>query len=295
MHKGILSKWLQAVYVEKQRLYPSRKGTPQGGIISPMLSNMALDGLEHVVLNSAPRRSRINFVRYADDFIITAKSRTILEQHVRPAVEAFLSERGLELSPEKTVITHITQGFTFLGQSFRKQGGKLHITPSGNAIKSIIQKLGDLMRKHVASPAPALIKALNQTLRGWGNYHKHVVSSKAFARIDTYVFEQLWRMLRKRHPKKSKHWLIKRYWTASGRTSRFSVRHIRVDRCVKVYSVIRLHDLPRSRYVKIKADANPYTKEYAGYFYERRHNRAAKQLGALSAKEYVKKKLKKKS
>lgn len=291
MDKDILSKWLKAGYVEKGRLYPSRKGTPQGGVISPTLSNMALDGLESIVLKSAPRRSKINFVRYADDFIITAKSRTILEQSVRPAIEAFLSKRGLELSQEKTVITHITQGFTFLGQTFRKQGGKLHITPSKDAIKSIIQKLGDLMHKHVASPAPALIKALNQTLRGWGNYHKHVVSSEAFTRIDTYVFEQLWRILRKRHPKKSKHWLIKRYWTASGRTSRFSVRHITVDRCVKVYSVIRLNDLPRSRYVKIKADANPYKKEYAGYFFERRHKSAKKQLGALSAKQYHLKKL----
>ena len=291
MDKGILSKWLKAGYIEQGRLYPSRKGTPQGGIISPMLSNMALDGLEKAVQESAPRRSRINFVRYADDFIITAKSRTILEQHVKPAVEAFLSERGLELSPEKTVTTHITQGFTFLGQTFRKQGGKLHITPSKNAIKSITRKLGDLMRKHVASPAPALIKALNQTLRGWGNYHKHVVSSEAFSRIDTYVFKQLWRILRKRHPKKSKHWLIRRYWTASGRTSRFAVKHITVDRCVKVYSVMRLNDLPRSRFVKIKADANPYQKEYAGYFYERRHNSTKKQLGALSAKEYCLKKL----
>jgi RNA-directed DNA polymerase len=211
----------------------------------------------------------------------------------RQKVEAALGlkQRGLELSQEKTVITHITKGFTFLGQTFRKQGDKLHITPSKNAIKSIPQKLGDLMRKHVASPAPALIKALNQTLRGWGNYHKHVVSSEAFTRIDTYVFDQLWRILRKRHPKKSKYWLFKRSWTASGRSSRFSVKHTPVDHCVKVYSVIRLNDLPRSRFVKIKAEANPYKKEYAGYFYERRHNRKRKELGALSSKEYRERKL----
>jgi RNA-directed DNA polymerase len=286
MDKGILSKWLQAGYIENKRLYPNRKGTPQGGTISPTLSNMALDGLEAVVRKSVPNRVRVNFVRYADDFIVTGKSRQILEAYVKPAIEAFLSKRGLELSQEKTVITHITQGYTFLGQTFRKQGNILHITPSKNAIQSIIQKLGDLMRKHVASPAPALIKALNQTLRGWGNYHKHIVSSETFARIDTYVFEQLWRILRKRHPKKSVRWLIKKYWTASGQTSRFAVRHTTVDHCVKVYSVMRLHDLPRCRFVKIKADANPYLNEYASYFHKRRHSHTAKQRAIKSTKEY---------
>lgn len=286
MDKGILSAWLEAGYVEERRLYPNRKGAPQGGVISPTLSNMALDGLEAVVRKSAPRRNRINFVRYADDFIVTGKSRRLLEDHVRPAIEAFLSERGLELSQEKTVITHITQGFTFLGQTFRKQGGILHITPSESAITSITRRFGDLMRKHVASPAPALIKALNQTLRGWGNYHRHIVSSEAFTQIDTYVFEQLWRILRKRHSDKSTKWLVKKYWTASGRTSRFAVRHIAVGHCVKVYSVMRLHDLPRCRFVKIKADAHPYLQEYAGYFHERRHKRAAKQLGSVPSCKY---------
>jgi RNA-directed DNA polymerase len=264
MDKKILSMWLNAGYVENKRLYPNRKGAPQGGIISPMLSNMVLDGLEALIKKLRRRGYRINFIRYADDFIITGISRKILEELVKPAVEAFLAERGLKLSQEKTKITHITEGFTFLGQTFRKQGGKLHITPSKEAIQSVRQKLGDLMRKHVASPAPALIKALNQTLRGWGNYHKHVVSSEAFSYIDTYVFEQLWRMLHKRHPKKSKSWLIKRYWSATDRKYQFSVRHKTVDRCEKVYTVIRLCSLPRSRFVKIKADANPYDKEDAG-------------------------------
>jgi RNA-directed DNA polymerase len=147
------------------------------------------------------------------------------------------------------------------------------------------------MRKHVSSPAPALIKALNQTLRGWGNYHKYVISSEDFSLIDTYVFEQLWRMLCKRHPKKSKTWLIKRYWSASNRKYQFSVRHKTVDRCEKVYTVIRLFSLPRSRFVKIKSDANPYDKEDASYFYRRRHYPAAKELGALSARAYRLKKV----
>ena len=130
MDKVVLKKWLTAGYVEDGKLYPSRKGTPQGGIISPTLSNLTLDGLEKAVHDAVPRRCRVNFVRYADDFIVTGKSKRLLEEQVKPAVEAFLTERGLSLSEEKTMITHITDGFTFLGQTFRKTGNVLHITPA---------------------------------------------------------------------------------------------------------------------------------------------------------------------
>ncbi|KKM16542.1 hypothetical protein LCGC14_1684750, partial [marine sediment metagenome] len=94
-----------------------RKGTPQGGIISPTLANMTLDGLEQTVVNAVPRRSRVNFIRYADDFIITGKSKTLLEKDVLPAVKRFLAKRGLTLSEEKTEITYIKDGLTFLGQT----------------------------------------------------------------------------------------------------------------------------------------------------------------------------------
>jgi len=178
MDKVVLRKWLKAGYVENGIAYPTRKGTPQGGIISPMLSNMTLDGLEQAVRCAVPRRSRVNFVRYADDFIITGKSRRLLERQIRPAVEDFLADRGLTLSKEKTVITYIKKGFTFLGQTFRKHGRVLHITPSVEGVLALIRKVGTLIRKHVSVPMPVLIKKLNETLRGWGNYHRHVVASE---------------------------------------------------------------------------------------------------------------------
>lgn len=204
MDKVVLCKWLDAGYVENGITYPTRKGVPQGGIISPTLANMTLDGLEEVVRSAVPRRSRVNFVRYADDFIITGKSKRMLEEKVKPAVEAFLAERGLTFSENKTVITHIKKGFTFLGQTFRKRGKVLHIMPSTEGVLALVRKVGTLIRKHVSAPMPVLIKKLNEVLRGWANYHRHVVSSEAFSRIDTYVFDQLRNMLRKRHPKKSK-------------------------------------------------------------------------------------------
>jgi len=147
----------------------------------------------------------------ATRLVITGKSRRLLEQNIRPAVESFLAERGLTLSEEKTVITYIRNGFTFLGQSFRKHSRILHITPSAEGVLAFKRKIGEIIRKHVSSPMLVLIKKLNDTLRGWAYYHRHVVASEAFRCIDTYVFEQLWRMLRRRHSHKSRKWLFKKY------------------------------------------------------------------------------------
>ena len=285
MDKVILAKWLKAGYVEDGITYPSRKGTPQGGIISPTLSNLVLDGLERAVHNAVPRRSRVNFVRYADDFIITGKSKRILDKNVKPAVEEFLDERGLELSPEKTLITYIKKGFTFLGQTFRKHGRKLHVTPSNKGVLALVQKVGELIRKYVSAPMPVLVKKLNQTLLGWANYHRHVVASEAFSRIDTYVYEQLWRMVRQRHQNKSKGWLIKKYWMATGKKHRFAVKH-KTAGGKKVYTVLRTSAVGIRRYVKIKADANPYLPEYAAYYWRRRNNKESKLLPAMSAREF---------
>jgi RNA-directed DNA polymerase len=283
--REVLRKWLRAGYVENGRLYPSRKGTPQGGIISPTLANMTLDGLERAVRNAVPRRSRVNFVRYADDFIVTGKSKRLLEENVRPAVEEFLAERGLTLSAEKTAITHIHSGFSFLGQTFRKHGNVLHITPTTEGVLALTRKLGDVIREYVSAPMPALIKKLNQMLRGWGNYHRHVVASEAFSRVDTYVYEQLWRMLRRRHPNKSKKWLVKKYWSTPGHKWVFSTIAT-TKRGKRRYLVQRLSSLGIRRHIKVKADANPYLSEYGGYFWRRRKDRDSRLFPALSAREY---------
>ena len=283
MDKAVLHKWLNAGYSENGIHYPTRKGVPQGGIISPTIANMVLDGLEETVRRAVPRRCRINFVRYADDFIITGKSKSILKDTIQPVVEGFLSERGLELSPEKTKVTHITDGFTFLGQTFRKHGRVLHITPSKEGVHALMQKVGHLIRKHVSVPMPALIKKLNDILRGWANYHRHVVASEAFSRVDTYVFEQLRRILRRRHPKKSVKWLIKHYWSAAGKNA-FAVLAKTAKIGTKLYRVLRVSSIGIRRYVKIKADANPYLPEYAGYFWRRRQNKESKLQPVMSTR-----------
>ena len=223
MDKVILRSWLEAGYMENGIMYPTNNGTPQGGIISPTISNMALDGLEQVVRAAVPRQSRVNFVRYADDFIVTGKSKQLLEMRIKPAIEEFLAERGLELSQEKTALTYIKDGFTFLGQSFRKHGRKLHITPSKEGVLALVRKVGTLIRNHTSAPTEDLIARLNKTLRGWANYHRHVVSSVTFSRVDRYVYQELWRMINRRHRNKSTEWLSRKYWAASGRKHVFSV------------------------------------------------------------------------
>ena len=285
MDKVVLHKWLRAGYVENGIRYPTRKGVPQGGIISPTISNMVLDGIEETVRCAVPRRCRINFIRYADDFIITGKSRTILGEAIQPVVEGFLRERGLELSPEKTLITRIKDGFTFLGQTFRKHGRVLHIKPAPEGVHALMEKVGTVIRQHVGAPMPALIKELNAILRGWANYHRHVVASEAFKRIDTYVFEELRRMVRRRHSNKSVKWRINRYWSAAGRNV-FAVWAKTARSGKKLYQVLRLSSLGIRRYVKIKADANPYLPEYAGYFWRRRNKKDSKLLPAMSAREF---------
>ena len=217
--------------------------------------------------------------------IITGKSRQILESQVKPAVESFLADRGLTLSTEKTTITYIKDGFTFLGQTFRKHGRVLHITPDKEGVLTLIRKVGELIRSHVSAPMSILIKKLNQTLRGWGNYHRHVVASEAFGRIDTYVYEELWRMICRRHSNKSKRWLAKKYWLTTGRRWVFAVKTA-TRRGKRLYEVVRLNSLGIRRYIKIKADANPYLPEYAGYFWRRRHDKESRLLPAMSAREY---------
>jgi RNA-directed DNA polymerase len=278
--RKILRKWREAGYVEEGHLYPTHKGTPQGGIISPILANMTLDGMEKAVLSSVPRRSRVNFIRYADDFVVTGKSKRLLETTVKPAIEEFLKTRGLTLSPEKTAITYIKDGFSFLGQDIRKFGRKLIITPSKKGVFALIRTIGDLIRRHTSAPMDVFITKLNSLLRGWANYHRHVAASRAFRRVDSYVYDHLWRMLHRRHDNKSAGWLFKKYWSTKRRYE-----------CVwtkkpgdRLYRVLRVCSLKIVRHVKIKADANPYLAEYATYFQDRQTRKEARELGALSAR-----------
>jgi RNA-directed DNA polymerase len=207
----ILQQWLNAGYVENKQLFPTEKGTPQGGIISPTLANMTLDGLESAIdkafgITIRPDGCRknnshkIHLIRYADDFVVTATNKEILENKVKPIIEDFLTQRGLQLSPEKTKITHITQGFDFLGQNIRMYSrNKLLIRPSKDAVKSVKTKLKEIIVKHRGSQAAVLIQNLNPVITGWANYHRHACSKRTFYKIDRIVWRNIWNWARRRH------------------------------------------------------------------------------------------------
>ena len=200
MEKAILKKWLKAGYMEQHVLHPTEEGTPQGGIISPVLANLTLDGLEKKLNERYPKpkvgyNAKVNFVRYADDFLVTGISKELLEKEVKPLVEQFMNERGLTLSPEKTVITHIEEGFDFLGQNVRKykagKRDKLLVKPSKKNVQAHLEKVRDIVKTNKALSAGKLILLLNPIIRGWAQYHQHVVSKKIFSSVDDAIYQML--------------------------------------------------------------------------------------------------------
>jgi RNA-directed DNA polymerase len=272
MDKNILHKWLKAGFIEKHVLYPTEEGTPQGGIASPALANLTLDGLETRLRERYPKTSakgqkaKVNLVRYADDFIITGASKEILENEIRPLVEEFMQERGLELSPEKTHITHITNGFDFLGQNIREyQSGKLLIKPSQKNIKTFLANLREVIKGNAQATAEHLIVKLNPKIRGWTNYHRHVSSKETFAKVDYAIFQALWQWAKRRHPKKGRRWVKKKYFGSSGSRNWVFYGEVKGKRVQLLFA----SDTRIKRHRKIKGDANPYDLEWEIYFEER--------------------------
>jgi RNA-directed DNA polymerase len=271
MERTILQKWLKAGFMDKQVLYPTATGVPQGGIASPAIANLALDGLERVVraYTTSPtrraQRAKVNLVRFADDFIITGSSYELLEQEIKPLVEQFLRERGLELSPEKTRITHIEDGFDFLGQHVRKYAGKLLIKPARKNVKAFLGKIRKIVKANKQATTANLIAQLNPVIRGWANYHRHVVSKVTFYHVDTAIFKMVWSWAKRRHPTKAKGWVAQKYFRARhGRRWIFFGQQ--ADHELELF---RAGDVPIQRHVKIRGAANPYDPQWEVYFEER--------------------------
>ena len=266
MDKQVLHKWLKSGYMEGGKLYPCKSGTPQGGIISPTLANMTLDGLEEAVKSAVPRRHKVNVIRYADDFIITGKSKELLEQTVMPAIESFLLKRGLALSEEKTRITSVEDGFEFLGQHLRKYGGKLLIKPAKDNVNAFLQSLRDMIRKHRSSKAEVLINILNPKIRGWGNYHRHVVSGKIFSQVANWIYRAMWQWMKRKHSNKSKTWLVRKYWSKGSAPWTFSTAITNNNGKVQICELIHLYSIKIFRHVKIRGEANPFDPKFQRYF-----------------------------
>lgn len=284
MDKTILKKWLKAGYVESGSIYPTKSGTPQGGIISPILANMALDRLGKILSEKFPMKissrkptHKVNYVRYADDFIITGRSKEQLETLVMPVVEEFLIERGLVLSKAKTKITHIDSGFNFLGQNIRKyNGGQKYLTkPSKASLCSVLRKIRKIAKDNKMIKQELLITKLNPIIRGWTAYHRHIASKKSFSKLRHEIYKILWRWSKRRHPNKSSKWVRNKYfkhirgdvWRFACESKSSSKQNNKTEPVV--YKLVDPTKLPIKRHVKIISEANPYDKQWESYFEKR--------------------------
>ncbi len=263
---------------------PTEAGTPQGGIISPVLANMALDGLDDVLEThfgkkntKASYKTKVNYVRYADDFIITGISKEILEDKVLPLVKTFMAERGLALSKEKTLITHIDKGFDFLGQNLRKYNGKMIIKPSKKNVKTFLRNIKEYLHKHKTAPAAAVIAKLNPMIRGWCNYHRWVCASETFKYVDYRIWKMLWRWCSRIHSNRRKRWIKAKYFKTVGeRNWVFSAPNI--EKKGEFYRLKYATCTKIEKHVKIRATANCYFPEDELYFERLKIQRLKKSL-----------------
>lgn len=279
MDKAVLRKWLDSGYMQDGAWYATKAGTPQGSPISPTIANMALDGMETMLqAHYGPERrnwrSKVHLIRYADDFVITGASKEVLEE-AKAMVEAFLSERGLVLSVEKTRIVRIEDGFDFLGWTVRKYDGKLLIKPAKKNVAAFMRKVRAIIKGAPSTKQEYLIAKLNPVIRGWTDYHCNQVAKATFNKVDHFIWEQLWRWACRRHPNKSRRWVKDRYFAREG-TRDWVFRADKKDKDGR-WSTVRLlkaADVPIRRHRKIRADANPFDPAWNSYFAKRRRQPA---------------------
>lgn len=286
MDRRILKRWLKAGYMENGSLHSTEAGTPQGGIISPVLANMTLDGLEAVVKSSFKRKlglpnPKLHVIRYADDMVITGSSREILEEQVKPVVICFLAQRGLELSDEKTRVVHINAGFDFLGKNLRKYGSKLIIKPSNKGVKALMQKVRIIIRKNKQAKQMNLIHLLNPVIRGWAVYHRHGVSKDTFNRVDGAIQDGLWRWAKRRHTNKRVRWVANRYFHPTGERRWVFAEGWCIDDHFIGTQLFSASSLSIKRHVKIISEATAFDPQWVSYLNKRKTKHSVSELPGL--------------
>ena len=285
--RELIKQWLKAGYVEAEMFHATPEGVPQGGTISPLLLNIALNGLEDLLLSFTTTRiyqpssettyqtplkrslHTYGYCRYADDLVVTAKTKVDIEAIV-PILQKWLKPRGLALNMEKTQIVNIQQGFPFLGFTLRHYSGKFLARPHKEKVLAFLARLRSWLKQNTwASPA-AVIYHLNPILRGWANYYKHGASKSVFSYVDHQLWRALWRWCCQRHPNKSKLWIRRKYYrTFMGRAWTFST-HV-TDRAGnrKLMTLLCLNKIPIQRHVKVKGTASPDDPELQDYWQHR--------------------------
>ena len=269
--------WLKAGVMDQGTWQTTDAGTPQGGVISPLLANIALHGLENEVMRLAKtkrEKENLTVVRYADDFVVIHDDRSMIER-AKGVVEQWLKGVGLELKAEKTNISHTLEGndpgFDFLGFNIRQYrvgkhrsgksphgailGFKTLIKPSSKSIRKHKERLSQIVRSHKAAPQAALITKLNPVIRGWCNYFKTAVSKETYSDMDNYLWEILWQWANRRHPNKSGEWIARKYWTP---TKEVKWNFIGKTKHKEEIELTRHAKTEIVRHVKVKGTASPF-------------------------------------
>ena len=271
--KQILKRWLKSGYVEDGTLFDTSAGTPQGGIISPVICNMVLDGLQQTVNNHKGVKKCVNFIRYADDFIVTGNSPETLKE-IQQDIEKFLAERGLALSKEKTKITHINDGFDFLGFNIRKYNGKYLSKPSKDNVKKFCSEIKSTIKKYNGGNAEQIIKTLNPKLTGWANYYRSSCAKSTFSYIDNVLFGALLRWVKRRFNKTSLRQAVGKHFRNQGDARRWIFSSKQSNG--KYLSIHLMMNTRIKRHALIRLDANPYLHEWEQYYIDRKRNYAFK-------------------
>ncbi len=275
--------WLKAgIFDQGNTIFPT-EGTPQGGICSPLLANIALHGMEKRIKEYAAtwkgtktrNMSSISLIRYADDFVIIHENLHVIES-CQEIIQEWLEPIGLKLNQEKTKITHTLKehrgnkpGFNFLGFNIRQyQVGKNHsgkvngeklgfktiIKPSKEKVNEHYKKLAQIVDKHKASPQWLLISKLAPVIKGWSNYYRSVCSKETFSKLDRLMWLKLYRWALRRHTKKARTWVVKKYWRTKGTDNwTFGCTQKTIEYNLLKHSQIRI-----VRYTKVKGKSSPY-------------------------------------
>ncbi len=269
MDSNMLDQFLNAGYILAGNLYPTSKGIGIGCTLSPIIANMALDGMQEYIFRRLYPHGNIdynngNLIRYADDLIIAAKSEESAKE-ICQILKQFLSARGLELSPEKTRIINIKSGFSFMSRTYQKLNGRLYVTPSVESVERFMNNIKDTIEGHNGSQEK-LIARVNKKIDGWVTYHKVSEAGDAFRKVDVYIAALLLEACEKRHPKWSRERILQRYWYIDTDGSHRYALPDRKEICVK-----RLADTLLIDHVPIKTNFNPYIE--LDYMERRSHHR----------------------
>ncbi len=287
-----IRRWLKAGVVALGHYTDTTSGTPQGGVISPLLAHIALDGLERLFgaetasgkpLKPSSRRGlnyKISLIRAADDPVLSAPTREVLDHYVLPKIKAFLAQRGLQLNEVKTRMAPVTDGFHFLGFEIRRFKDKLLTWPQKDKVIGYLRDLKSYLRQHRQSPTGQVIRDLNSKIRGWANYYRFSAAKHTFSKVDQSVYWLLWRWAKRRHPNKPVEWVLKRYYRQVGnRQAVFSEGNAQL---------LWHQDTPITRFTKVTGKASPMNPDLKAYWEEHEKRRHARMTIQKQRRELLK-------